>query len=133
MKDMPTDIRRRPRTAAWFVCLGIALFAPSASAQTIDNRKPVVPERSVLNEDSNRSEALRALGNVAWPNKTAESLKAQEADRDFVDRLAKFAVVWNTLMKERDTGVWNIKRARQTRKAFERLVHSRAWVEGSKE
>jgi hypothetical protein len=133
MKDMPTHIRRRQRTAAWFVCLGITLFVPSASAQTIGNRKPVVPGRSVLDEDSNCFEAVHALRNVVEPSKTAAFLKAQEADRDFVDRVAKFATAWTALMELRNTGVWNIKQARRTRKAFERLVHSRAWVEGSKE
>jgi len=59
-------------------------------------------------------------------------LNAEKRKLEFAERVVKFTDSYNALMEDGKRGVWNPKRAKAARKAFERLVHSEAWLETSK-
>jgi len=54
---------------------------------------------------------------------------ALNQDARFRKALADFVSSWNELLKTCGPGKWNAKRARAARKAFERLIRSKAWIE----
>jgi hypothetical protein len=62
------------------------------------------------------------------PNQAAQA-EAQRRQHEFAALLSDFTKSWNKLMGLSSKGEWNAKEARKTRKAFERLVRSGAWIE----
>jgi len=62
------------------------------------------------------------------PNRDAKA-EAEKRQREFNLLLVDFTKSWNRLMKSAGQGGWNAKDARKTREAFERLLHSGAWIE----
>jgi hypothetical protein len=78
----------------------------------------------------NRSASLN--DNVAEPEKARDRSASEKREREFIARLAEFAKAWNELIKLSEKGVWNPKQAKAAHQAFDRLVSSQAWFEGSK-
>lgn len=79
-----------------------------------------------------RSAALSDLDNVPQREKARDRSTTEKREREFVARLAEFAKAWNDLIKLSEKGIWNPKQAKAAHQAFDRLVSSQAWIEGSK-
>ncbi|HXN45776.1 MAG TPA: hypothetical protein VN893_03995 [Bryobacteraceae bacterium] len=83
-----------------------------------------------------RSRELQAIEHTAeydaaHPDEAARAL-AEKRQREFTILMADFANSWNKLVQVAGRGGWNAKEARKTREAFERLAHSKGWIEESK-
>jgi hypothetical protein len=137
MKDR---IRHPSNAAVWAIIVATALAVSNAAGQS-NPRSPQPGQRMDSPEYGNsterdpeweRQKLLWRMGRLKDSPRT-ERLDAQVFDREFTERLAEFATAWNQLMRIVDKGAWNLKQARKTRKAFERLVHSQGWVEKSKD
>jgi hypothetical protein len=61
-----------------------------------------------------------------------KKLSAEKRRLEFVQRVATFTSVWNTLMESGAKGVWNPKQAKAAREAFDRLVKADGWFETAK-
>jgi uncharacterized protein (DUF2342 family) len=85
-----------------------------------------------LANTESRSAALSDLENVPEREKVRDRSASEKREREFVARLAEFAKAWNELIKLSEKGVWNPKQAKAAHQAFDRLVSSQGWIEGSK-
>jgi hypothetical protein len=136
---MKLRIRHPSKAGGWAVAVVMALAAYSANAQINPHNYPPgqrmdSPENGKSAErdpDWERQKLLWRTGLEDSPQ--TERLDAHVFDREFTERLAEFATAWNSLMQVAVKGAWNVKQARKTRRAFERLVHSQGWVEKSKD
>jgi hypothetical protein len=125
---MTTSFRKRRAVAKWIAFLGIVLISPTANPQIKHDSSEVTLTHAL--DEGKRSDALHSLD--ARLGHKVDHVNTETNDREFREHVAEFANAWNALMQDGEKGLWNPKHAHQTRKAFERLIHSKGWVEISK-
>jgi hypothetical protein len=107
------------------------LLLPLFSSLTLGAQSPArgIPP----NPENPNAAALRDIERMPARDKARDHAAEEQREREFFERLTEFATTWNTLMKLCEKGVWNAKKAKQARKAFDRLVQSPGWVENAKD
>jgi hypothetical protein len=119
---VPTKLRNTLLTLLIFV--GIASQSAAQSPPMPSRDYSDAPARAQIYLEMQRRQHHRAADR--------KLLNAEKRRLEFAERVVKFTDSYNALMENGRKGVWNPKQAKAARKAFERLVHSEAWLETSK-